>query len=170
MHPFRDPGWPTRIGPSPHSRISPPQYPSLLSVYPTPHRATIDRRRRVGRFRLQPQDKDAPPEYVDRPPCLGRSTWSEVLCPECRPVTTEECPRIAPASVYGSVTFAFITVATVCALVGTPILHEGRIHWISGGIANCMDAKTGEPMTVAEPLRRQNSKRTDPSFAAETSI
>ncbi len=28
--------------------------------------------------------------------------------------------------------------------IGTPILHEGRIHWISGSIANCIDAETGE--------------------------
>lgn len=28
--------------------------------------------------------------------------------------------------------------------IGTPILHEGRIYFIAGGIANCIDAKTGE--------------------------
>jgi outer membrane protein assembly factor BamB len=30
------------------------------------------------------------------------------------------------------------------ARIGTPIYHEGRLHWISNGIANCVDAKTGE--------------------------
>lgn len=28
--------------------------------------------------------------------------------------------------------------------VGTPILHEGHIYWISGTVANCIDASTGE--------------------------
>lgn len=28
--------------------------------------------------------------------------------------------------------------------IGTPIVHEGRIHAISGGIATCLDAQTGE--------------------------
>ncbi|MCA9048360.1 MAG: PQQ-binding-like beta-propeller repeat protein [Planctomycetaceae bacterium] len=28
--------------------------------------------------------------------------------------------------------------------IGTPVVFEGRIYWVSGGIANCADAKTGE--------------------------
>jgi outer membrane protein assembly factor BamB len=28
--------------------------------------------------------------------------------------------------------------------IGTPVVHEGRIYWVSGGTANCIDAKTGE--------------------------
>jgi len=30
------------------------------------------------------------------------------------------------------------------ARIGTPLFHEGRLHWISRGIANCIDARTGE--------------------------
>jgi outer membrane protein assembly factor BamB len=28
--------------------------------------------------------------------------------------------------------------------VGTPILHEGRLYYLNGGMAHCLDAKTGE--------------------------
>ena len=28
--------------------------------------------------------------------------------------------------------------------IGTPVVHEGRIYWITSGVANCIDAKTGE--------------------------
>ena len=28
--------------------------------------------------------------------------------------------------------------------VGTPVFHEGRIYWINGGFANCINAKSGE--------------------------
>ena len=30
--------------------------------------------------------------------------------------------------------------------IGTPIYFEDRLYWISGGIANCIDAKTGKPI------------------------
>jgi outer membrane protein assembly factor BamB len=30
------------------------------------------------------------------------------------------------------------------ASIGTPVLHEKRLYWISRGIANCIDAETGE--------------------------
>jgi outer membrane protein assembly factor BamB len=30
--------------------------------------------------------------------------------------------------------------------IATPIFHDGRLYWISGGIANCADAKTGESL------------------------
>ncbi|MBC8873963.1 MAG: PQQ-binding-like beta-propeller repeat protein [Planctomycetes bacterium] len=52
--------------------------------------------------------------------------------------------------------------------IGTPILYEGRIYWISGGIANCIDAKTGEQVyqsrlagaaASAEPGRGARSGR-----------
>lgn len=28
--------------------------------------------------------------------------------------------------------------------IGTPLIHEGRMYWITGGVANCIDAVTGE--------------------------
>ncbi len=28
--------------------------------------------------------------------------------------------------------------------ISTPIYYEGRLHWVTGGIASCIDAKTGE--------------------------
>ena len=28
--------------------------------------------------------------------------------------------------------------------IGTPIAHDGRIYFIARGVANCIDAKTGE--------------------------
>ncbi|WP_425397840.1 PQQ-binding-like beta-propeller repeat protein [Aeoliella sp.] len=28
--------------------------------------------------------------------------------------------------------------------IGTPVLYEGRLYWVSGGIANCIDAETGD--------------------------
>ena len=28
--------------------------------------------------------------------------------------------------------------------IGTPVLHDGRLYWVSSGVANCIDAATGE--------------------------
>ncbi|MCH7688460.1 MAG: serine/threonine protein kinase, partial [Planctomycetes bacterium] len=28
--------------------------------------------------------------------------------------------------------------------IGTPLLHDGRLYWISQGVANCIDVKSGE--------------------------
>ncbi|MCA9082930.1 MAG: PQQ-binding-like beta-propeller repeat protein [Planctomycetaceae bacterium] len=33
--------------------------------------------------------------------------------------------------------------------IGTPVVHEGRMYWISSGVANCVDAKTGEEIYKA---------------------
>jgi len=40
--------------------------------------------------------------------------------------------------------------------IGTPVLHEGKIYWIAGRIANCADAKTGDQVYQAR-LTRDNS-------------
>lgn len=42
--------------------------------------------------------------------------------------------------------------------IGTPILWENRLYWISSGIANCRDAKTGEEI-YAERLPGSSSAR-----------
>lgn len=33
--------------------------------------------------------------------------------------------------------------------ISTPVCHEGRLHWIANGIANCLDAETGEEIYQA---------------------
>lgn len=50
--------------------------------------------------------------------------------------------------------------------IGTPVLHEGRIHWISGGIANCIDSKTGEQIYQTR-LKRDGAQRAESNAAAD---
>lgn len=44
--------------------------------------------------------------------------------------------------------------------ISTPLYHEGRLYWISSGVANCWDAKTGESIS---------RKRLDGSSVASSS-
>jgi outer membrane protein assembly factor BamB len=43
------------------------------------------------------------------------------------------------------------------ARIGTPIYHDGRIHWISGGIANCIEAQTGNSIYQSRLIRAAGS-------------
>ncbi|MHC4398636.1 MAG: outer membrane protein assembly factor BamB family protein [Planctomycetota bacterium] len=45
------------------------------------------------------------------------------------------------------------------ARIGTPIYHDGRLHWISGGIANSIDAKAGERIYQSRLLRPSPSSK-----------
>ena len=50
------------------------------------------------------------------------------------------------------------------ARIGTPIYHDGHLYWISGGIANCADAKTGKSVYQSRLIRPTAS--TDPAAGA----
>lgn len=44
----------------------------------------------------------------------------------------------------GDVTDSAVWTNNASGRIGTPVLYEGRLYWVSGGIATCVDAETGD--------------------------